>query len=312
MKNARTEIKALFLEITTRCNIKCIKCPNRYFLSKEKDIDEQTLRFILFDILRNFQGKILIATGEPTLRRDYIELISNWAEGNNKREVVIFTNGTLLQTLSEKVLKNKQLSFVVSLDGITEKTVKTFQIGANVKSICSNIVDLRNKDFLKKLVLNFTLHKLLIKELDEIFYFAKKLRIRKIYFTPLLNFNFPNREIIKNLQFNKEEFPIIKDLIKRKGRKLGFEIIIASNNKCKTPKPIFHTNGYVSYCEGTDGIYSFKLNKNILKELTEFNLPEDICRNCIKKEKNFFRKLPKRLIQKQPITFSVIKQQLQE
>jgi MoaA/NifB/PqqE/SkfB family radical SAM enzyme len=291
-------MKTVFLEITTRCNIRCVKCPNRYFFGAGEDIDENILNFILFKILNEFQGKVLIATGEPTLRRDYLELVRKWSKKDRQRRVMIFTNGTLIQTLSEQLLGDDQLIFAVSLDGVTEETVRILQKGVNIQSVCSNLIELRREGILKNLVMNFTLHKLLTKELENIFRFVKDLKINKLYFTPLLNFDFPNKGLVKELQFSETEFELIKEKIKIMEEKWGIKAIISSNSTCRGPRPIFRTDGYVSYCEGTDGIYSFRIKENILEILSKFKLDKSICKECLKKGDSFFRRLPKRLTTK--------------
>jgi len=184
------------------------------------------------------------------------------------------------------------------LDGIMEETVRTLQEGINIQSVCSNLLELRKEGILKNLMINFTLHKLLTKEIEDIFRFVRDLKIDKFYFTPLLNFNFPNKKLIRNLQFSKTEFRLVKERIKIMERRWGVKAIISSNSTCKGPRPIFRTDGYVSYCEGTDGIYSFKIEKNILETLYKFKLHESICKNCLKKGNSFFRRLPKRLTTK--------------
>jgi len=287
------KIDTVFLEITTKCNLACIKCPNRFFL-KEEDIDQDTLNFILFKVLSNYEGKIIIATGEPTLHINGLLLINKWCQLNKKRAAIIFTNGTLLHTLPKELLSNQQITFIISLDGISYETIQKFQPNLNIVFLKSQIKKLRENGLPVNLLLNFTIHKFTRNEIQTIFKFSSELNINKIFFTPLLNFNFPNKNIIKKYQLSNDELKKFSNELITFSQKYKIKVKIGFNNKCKLPRPIFHTDGTVSYCEGSDGIYKFKLEKNILNKIEKIKIPNTICKNCFKINKSFSMDLPPR------------------
>jgi len=290
-------MKSLFLEITTRCNIVCLKCPNRYFFGRGKDISRDLLEFILFKALCDFSGKVLLATGEPTLRPDYLLLLLKWTSKDHlKRKIVVFTNGTLLDTLPENLLRSEKFSFVVSLDGMSNDTVSRLQKGVNFSNLQEKILRLRKCGTLRNLELNMTLNKYSRREIKNFFEFAKKLSLTRLHFTPLLTFDIPNKEKIKNLQLSNAELEETSKKIFNLGKYYGINVMISTNSSCHYPRPIIHIDGKVSYCEGREGVYVSEVKENLIYELEKINLPRDWCKGCIKKSKSLLRDLPLRLL----------------
>jgi len=289
-------INSVFLELTTRCNLWCLKCPNRFAFGAGSDIPEDTLRYILFTALKSFTGQIILATGEPCLCVDYLQLLHQWTEKKEGRKVTVFTNGSLLINVPKEILKSPKFTFVVSLDGISASTA-TLQKGLNIKSLLRNIIELRKHKTIRNLSLNFTVHKLMLKDIEKIFHFAMKVGLKEIYFTPLLNFNFPNKDIIKKLQLNNTEFRVLKKQLKILSQEHGINYSLGTNRHCKSRRPIFRVDGKVSICEGTDGIYELELSNSILERIYSFKIPKEICKICIKKDTNkgYIRKLPVRI-----------------
>jgi 12,18-didecarboxysiroheme deacetylase len=102
---------------TQRCNLKCVHC---YAQSEDKDYsNEMTTEEakVMIDDLSSWGAPVLLFSGgEPTLRRDLVELMQ-YAKSKGMR-VVISTNGT--QITPEKAVQYAEvgLSYVgVSLDG---------------------------------------------------------------------------------------------------------------------------------------------------------------------------------------------------
>lgn len=105
------------LEVTGRCNLKCMHCEVR---GGEYNIDPSTDRiFRMIDSLATVpEFRMLVLTGgEPLLRRD-IEDIVNYAR-NVGFEVTIATNGTLIsRKLAEKLASLEITGVAISLDFI--------------------------------------------------------------------------------------------------------------------------------------------------------------------------------------------------
>jgi len=287
-------IESIFLELTTRCNLSCIKCPNKFFLEKN-DINKDILNFILFKSLKNYSGKVIVATGEPTLNKNGLVTLHKWSLLNRDRKVIIFTNGTLLHTLSEELLSNPQITYIVSLDGIRRHTIRKLQPDLNIQVLKSNLQKLRKRNLPTNFFINFTLHKLIVNEIIDIFKFASILHLKELFFTPLLNFYFPNKNLVAKYQLDDIELKNLRYKLSNLSKLYRIKIKIGSNNKCKSPRPIFHIDGSVSYCEGTDGLYTFRIQENILDIIDRSPKPLHMCKTCFKKQQTYFRELPPRL-----------------
>ncbi len=103
---------------TQRCNLKCLHC---YARSQDKvyqgELTTEESKAFLQDLADFKVPVILFSGGEPTLRKDIIELAS-WAKRLGIR-VVLSTNGTLItDKLAEEIIKVGFGEVGISLDGI--------------------------------------------------------------------------------------------------------------------------------------------------------------------------------------------------
>ncbi len=103
---------------TRRCNLKCLHC---YARSQDKvyqgELTTKESKAFIQDLADFKVPVILFSGGEPTLRKDIIELAS-WAKKLGIR-VVLSTNGTLItDNLTEEIIKVGFGEVGISLDGI--------------------------------------------------------------------------------------------------------------------------------------------------------------------------------------------------
>jgi len=102
---------------TQRCNLKCVHC---YAKSEDRDysgeLSTDEAKTMIDDLAEFGAPVLLFSGGEPTLRRDLVELM-NYAKSRGMR-VVISTNGTLISADKARAYTDVGLSYVgVSLDG---------------------------------------------------------------------------------------------------------------------------------------------------------------------------------------------------
>lgn len=136
----------LLFEITGRCNIKCKYCYNSGLSSNDYIKKELTKSEILsiIETAVNYHNckKIVFSGGEPFLREDLFEIISEI-----QVPVVILTNGTILNSNCMNLLKrynfsNKIEEIRVSYDGILAQGVMRDKKTVNL--VIKNIEKLRN------------------------------------------------------------------------------------------------------------------------------------------------------------------------
>ncbi|MBN1868985.1 MAG: SPASM domain-containing protein [Candidatus Omnitrophica bacterium] len=178
----------IHIEPTARCNMACFKCERNYgakgyvqsagFMPEE--IFAKTFPFIKTAYSINLSG-----FGEPFLHPQYLDMIAKTRELNNKAEINIYTNGTLLDAVrSEGLVKNRVNVLHVSLDGATNATNQMTRQG-NVEEIFDKIKLLneikRKKDSqYPRIRFNFGFNNENIKELPQLVGIAQSLKVAAI------------------------------------------------------------------------------------------------------------------------------------
>ena len=116
-------LKNLFLELTLRCNEKCIHCGSRCEEnSKYNELTAKQYKKILDDVKRDFDiSEIMldITGGEPLLRKDFFEIMSY---ANDLGYIWGMTsNGTLIDdTVAQKLLECGMRTISISIDGLKD------------------------------------------------------------------------------------------------------------------------------------------------------------------------------------------------
>ncbi|MFH0931463.1 MAG: radical SAM protein [Candidatus Zixiibacteriota bacterium] len=176
------------LELTFRCNLKCIHC---YCNLSADDIkaksEELTTRevFCILDQLKEAGCLFLLFTGgEPLLRPDLLD-IYDYAKKNGFI-ITIFTNGTMVtQSLVNYLEKQRPFTVEISLYGITEKTYERITGVQGSFNKC-----LKGIELLKGAGVSLKLKTMLLsinqEELKEIKAFVRNLGL-SFSFDPILN-----------------------------------------------------------------------------------------------------------------------------
>ena len=95
----------LTIFLTDKCNMKCAHC----FIIKEKP--KQTIEMSLneykkfFKSLKGKTSQILFTGGEPTLRKDFYEILESSYQDGKVSTVSIFTNGLYPEKIKELIDK---------------------------------------------------------------------------------------------------------------------------------------------------------------------------------------------------------------
>ena len=139
-------LTSLVVEITNRCNLKCIMCSHHKGMKRApKDLEFNLLKKIISDTHRYIETICISHVGEPFINPDIFKII-DYIKKNGQR-VIIFTNGTLLN--EEKMLKLLQLKVDVlnfSIDGSSElyESIRGWSYD-DIKKKVLKFVELRNK-----------------------------------------------------------------------------------------------------------------------------------------------------------------------
>jgi len=134
-------IDYLRVSVTDKCNLKCVYCtPSKglkHFKQTDLLTDEEIIRFISI-AHRHGLRKVRITGGEPLLRKNILELISE-IKKIGVRELSLTTNGLTLSNMAEK-LKSAGLDRVnISLDTLDAEKYKTIANGGDINLVWESI-----------------------------------------------------------------------------------------------------------------------------------------------------------------------------
>lgn len=125
MKNNNKGISILALDLTYKCNFRCLHCFNHsgeHNLGLKELTDDEILKLV-DDIIELNPLAICLCGGEPLLRKELVYNVINKITKNSSIEVNMVTNGYLMTDEIAKKLKNAGVAGVqVSLDGASAKT----------------------------------------------------------------------------------------------------------------------------------------------------------------------------------------------
>lgn len=168
------DLRLIFWELTTACNLRCVHC--RAEAGFQRDPDELSTEKIkaVIDEIVSFANPILVLTGgEPLYRPDIFE-ITSYAK-NSGLTIALATNGTMIDTETARKIKECGIHRVsISLDGAKPETHDSFR-----GILGSFDTALRGFHLLKKeglsLQINTTIAKHNLDELAELVLLAEKL-----------------------------------------------------------------------------------------------------------------------------------------
>lgn len=122
----QSEMLTAWLHITDRCNLDCSYC---YLPHVREDMSNETASAVLQSILRSAQAhqykriKLKYAGGEPLIRFPFISQLHDHAktyfeESGFQFSAVLLSNGTLMTDEIARTLVAKDISLMISLDGM--------------------------------------------------------------------------------------------------------------------------------------------------------------------------------------------------
>lgn len=118
-------VSSIYLMITKKCNLKCSFCS----LGCSPEIDEPVILNMdnikhIIDELSNYKiGSIIITGGEPTIRKDLLEII-DYIHDKLNCKLILETNALLIDSNFIEKVKEKVYQIDISFENIFEKDAK--------------------------------------------------------------------------------------------------------------------------------------------------------------------------------------------
>ena len=127
---------ALFLELTRRCNLACPMCRSIRLSSHTLDMAPEVIRIVEEQLLPTASFIDLRGWGESTLRADFHNLLSRFAQPGVQIRLV--TNGIVADKTIWKSLMAHRAMVAVSIDGTKERTLRRMR-GVSLEAILTSV-----------------------------------------------------------------------------------------------------------------------------------------------------------------------------
>lgn len=126
----------LHVELTSRCNFKCVTCRHG-FESYGEDLSDDVCDALISHIIPNLKEIELQGTGESLLYENFQKIF--YAAKENNCRLVLITNASLLNRELIQAFVESNMQLVISLDGAKESTFKQHRPIGNFDRIISNL-----------------------------------------------------------------------------------------------------------------------------------------------------------------------------
>lgn len=134
------------IELTYRCNLKCIHCYCKGSENKEEELKTSQWKQIFDELHKEGCIYLTLSGGDPLIRKDFLELYSYIKK---KAFIVsIFTNALALtsQTL-DYLAKSPPNGIEVTLNGITKSTYEQItQVGGSFSRVMQNLKEIKKRN----------------------------------------------------------------------------------------------------------------------------------------------------------------------
>lgn len=118
------QLKYAWLEITGKCNLKCVHCYGQFGANhvKNKDyLSTEEWKTIIDTLIKNNCREIQLIGGEPMVHKDFYEILK-YAYKKGMKRIDVFTNATLINEESIKIFKETNANVRISLYGSNQET----------------------------------------------------------------------------------------------------------------------------------------------------------------------------------------------
>ncbi|MFZ3168264.1 MAG: radical SAM protein [Candidatus Methanoperedens sp.] len=243
------------IEVTTRCNFKCVMCEHTYWNIQEKDMSFEEFKQII-DNFPKLKWVGLTGIGESFINKDYLDMLRYVKE--KSIFVELFDSLMLVNEKKAKELVEMCVDkIIISMEGATKETYEKNRVGSNFDIVVRNIRNLiRIKKELKspipELWTHFIITKMNIHEMPafvELIHSFGENEIKGIFFSKLLPF-----AEVKNIE---TDIPAdIREATVEKAKELGIyaswnENVITDQpikNCVRWTEPFIKVEGFVQPC----------------------------------------------------------------
>ena len=246
-KPRKNEISAplkISINITKKCNLRCIQCFSNSGVIKEKELTTKDFYKLFDDMNKYGTFYICLGGGEPFTRPDILDILKY---GKKKQLAIsIVSNGLLLTKEILEKLNELDLDYLwISFEGLKENHERLRGAGTFEKTL--KALELLKKYYKGKTALRMSINKYNIDEVEDLVKIGEKYDIDLIRFTPLLEFGRAKNEDL--CIDNKDYIKFLKNVSKIKSNKIKIVFPNQEHHKIWVG-----TNGFGCHC-GKEAIW---------------------------------------------------------
>lgn len=174
------KVGAIYVEVTSNCNLKCKYCYNNS--GEEKfEIPIKLLNQVFDSCNKIGINSIAISGGEPYLHKDIQKIIELLKEKNFK-SIVLITNG-MSNRIFECISIMEYLDFLqISLDSVSPELNDLYRNFENCNIVKNNIKKLCDLGYNDKIVINCVIHQKNFYDINNLVLYAKKNKLKALNF----------------------------------------------------------------------------------------------------------------------------------
>lgn len=145
------QIRYLRLSVTDRCNLRCTYCmaEDMTFLPKSKVLSLEEMALVARAFVELGVEKIRLTGGEPLVRNGVLELVKMLGEMDGLRELVMTTNGVLLDKFAQPLADAGVSRLNISIDSLREDRFKTLTRFGSLNDVLTGIQAAKSAGFSK-------------------------------------------------------------------------------------------------------------------------------------------------------------------
>lgn len=131
------ELKRVNIEVSSKCNYRCVGCPNSELLRGNGDMESQ-LFFKIFEEIGNRVNQVMLWNyGEPLLHPEIDTLLEGIREYKCKK--TMSTTGWKLSDFEDLSFMQSLDEVIVSINGLTQDTYRTHQRGGKLAKVVRGV-----------------------------------------------------------------------------------------------------------------------------------------------------------------------------
>ena len=189
--------KYIEIEVTTRCNKRCIICEHTWWKEPSRDLSLEEFKSLTdqFDL----KWVNLTGEGDAFLNKDYLDMIRH-LKGRGTSVYLVDSFDLVTKDIAHELVKLGVDGIYISMDGATKQTYESIKVGCNFDKVVNNIENLlhfkrRIHSPLPEICFRFAITKTNVHEMPDFVRFVSSIATRKewgdgskIHFVGLLDY----------------------------------------------------------------------------------------------------------------------------